>query len=398
MDNIPPEHFNYILLPNTQNSDILNIYLFYRHELLNANFFNTLDLKKLVYRLFEIPDHINCSNYDYLSNIQKELLRYNFNNFTQEEQYKLKWLLYDCKNVNGKLLLDSPKNIYDFYSQGELYVYFTDKSIQYILNDVLKTNTLGFLENDDKTIKYLKLINKSDYTKCTTFHKFVMARGKVEQYTKKTNEVIDHIQKAPKYFYDFNYWTNHNNVLKNNSHRIKNLIYCKIIESWIANNRLKLDIERPQFNNCFYNLKHLDSCTNRTIKQKMIDQSNIIYPHVSKYNMNKMFITFYFPKSKKLKVKNTYKSIVALSIIYDLNTLDYTGIVCDLKNNIFNSTQHMSYDQNLNYHKLFEYIKGKDILYMIENKKDITQQGILTYKDFFDEKTNNVEKIINYYG
>ena len=113
----------------------------------------------------------------------------------------------------------------------------------------------------------------------------------------KKEEVIDHIQEAPLYFYDYNYFSNTTNArmkktkkLKYNSKEykeyVKNLIYCKIIESWKASDRLIKNNKKPQFNNCFYNLKELDKRVNRNIKAKIIDKSLYFNTYLPKPQVN----------------------------------------------------------------------------------------------------------------
>lgn len=396
MDNIEPEHFKHIMLPNTQNSDVLNIYLFYREaEFIKGtefyNFLDEIDLKKIIYTLFEIPAKYSE---EYLNKIQKHIIKFDFNKFNKEEQLELKWLLYDCNNVNGKKLVINNER---FISKSRLYVYFTDSALKEKIKKELKNTTLGFLENDSESIKYLKFINKQNCDKCYTFHKFVISNGKVNQYSKNKNDVIDHNQRPPEYFYDLCLWDNQNNTMRKIKNEIKKeelkeMIYYKIIESWRRQNRLIIN-RKPQVNNCFDNLKELNESINKGLKCKMIDKSEIIYPRSTKNN--KMCIYFYFPKTQNLKINNISKRIVALSIIYNLNEIKYDDIIKELRDNIYDNNE-LEFDQRINYNKLFEYIKGKDILYMVEDLNDTTQKGILIYKDFFDTKTKNVKMIKNY--
>lgn len=424
IENINPAHFKYILLPNIQNNEVLNIFLFYRNNIEDIKnddneekynfiesqefkaFLNALDLKSMIYRLFAIPNEINSNNCRYLNELQWDIIKYNYDNFTEEEQEELKWLLYDLKNSNGKRIIDIdiPK---DFICNcNEMYVYFTDMNIKPLIMKELKTHTLGFYENESKTIKYLKFINRKNYEHYKEFHKFVISKGKCEQHTMKKEEVIDHIQEAPLYFYDYNYFSNTTNArmkktkkLKYNSKEykeyVKNLIYCKIIESWKASDRLIKNNKKPQFNNCFYNLKELDKRVNRNIKAKIIDKSKIIYPRTYKNKVNLLYMNFYFPKSQKLKINNEIKNIVLLSIIYNFDKIRYTDIIKELYSNIFKNNTSNNYDENIDYSKLFEYIKGKDILYMIEDSNNINKKAILETKDiFYDNK--EIVKVKNY--
>lgn len=453
IENIKPEHFKYILLPNIQNNKVLNIFLFYRSNIndiknndKNNNneetkqkeeknvdnkkkdkkeenkdfieskefkaFINALDLKSMIYRLFAIPNEINSNNCKYLNELQWDIIKYNYDNFTEEEQEELKWLLYDLKNSNGKRIIDIdiPK---DFICNcNEMYVYFTDMNIKPLIMKELKTHTFGFYENESKTIKYLKFINKKKYKTFKKFHQFAITKGNYKQYTqkkdkdKKENMIIDHIQEAPLYFYDYNYYSNIGNIkigkpktLKYNSKKykeyVKNLIYCKIIESWKASDRLIKNNKKPQFNNCFYNLKELDKKVNRNIKAKIIDRSKIIYPRTYKDKVNLLYMNFYFPKSQKLKINNEIKNIVLLSIIYNLDKISYTDIIKELHSNIFKGNTKDNYDKNIDYSKLFEYIKGKDILYMMEDSNNINKKAILETKDvFYDNK--EIVKVKNY--
>ena len=270
--NIKTEHFKSILLPNIQNDEILNIYLFYReNNFVTDKKFDTylkkLDFKKMIYKLFGILDTYEDF---YLDNIQKLIKHFDYNSFNQSEQQKLKWLLYDCKNSNGNLINDEiDKNYID---KSTLYVYFTDTRIQKKLENKLKSKySLAFYKNRGSTKKYLKLVlnkNNSIYDK---FHTFVISNGDCEKYNIKKDDVIDHIQKPPSYFYDFNYWNNLNVIsrkfqivenIKNEkeydkeyTNLIKDIIYIKVIESWKSSNRLSDEIYQPQFNNCYYNLK-----------------------------------------------------------------------------------------------------------------------------------------------
>lgn len=396
MENLEPEHFKYIMLPNTQNSDVLNIYLFYREAEFTKgeefyNFLDEIDLKKIIYTLFEIP-----AKYfeEYLNKIQKYIIKFDFNKFNKEEQLELKWLLYDCNNVNGKKLVINNER---FISNSRLYVYFTDNALKGKIKKELANTTLGFVENDKESIKYLKFIDKKNCDRCYTFHKFVISKGKVNQYSKNKNDVIDHNQKPPEYFYDICLWDNQNNTMRKIKNEIKKeelkeMIYYKIIESWRRQNRVIIN-RKPQVNNCFDNLKELNESINKGLKNKMIDKSEIIYPRSTKNN--KMCIYFYFPKTQNLKINNISKRIVALSIIYNLNEIKYDDIIKELRDNIYDNNK-LEFDQRINYNKLFEYIKGKDILYMVEDLNDTTQKGILICKDFFDEKTKNVKMIKNY--
>lgn len=357
------------------------------------DFLNKLDLKSMIYRLFAIPNEINSNNCKYLNELQWDIVKCNYDKFTEEEQQELKWLLYDVKNSNGNRIvdIDIPK---DFICNcNELYVYFTDIKIKNAIMKKLKTHTLGFYENESKTIKYLKFIDKKNYKLYNEFHKFVISKCKYEQYVMNKNDVIDHIQEAPLYFYDYNYFYNITNAkmkkpktLKyNNKEYVKSLIYCKIIESWKATNRLIKNNQKPQFNNCNYNLKELDKNINRNIKAKIIDKSKIIYPRTYKNKPELLYMNFYFPKSQKLKTTNGTENIVLLSIIYNLEDISYTNIIEELYSNIFKDNTKDNYDENIDYSKLFEYIKGKDILYMIEESNNINQKAILETKDIFYE-------------
>ncbi|MFR1777292.1 MAG: hypothetical protein ACLSW4_04480 [Clostridia bacterium] len=357
------------------------------------DFLNKLDLKSMIYRLFAIPNEINSNNCKYLNELQWDIVKCNYDKFTEEEQQELKWLLYDVKNSNGNRIvdIDIPK---DFICNcNELYVYFTDIKIKNAIMKKLKTHTLGFYENESKTIKYLKFIDKKNYKLYNEFHKFVISKCKYEQYVMNKNDVIDHIQEAPLYFYDYNYFYNITNAkmkkpktLKyNNKEYVKSLIYCKIIESWKATNRLIKNNQKPQFNNCNYNLKELDKNINRNIKAKIIDKSKIIYPRTYKNKPELLYMNFYFPKSQKLKTTNGTENIVLLSIIYNLEDISYTNIIEELYSNIFKDNTKDNYDENIDYSKLFEYIKGKDILYMIEDSNNINQKAILETKDIFYE-------------
>lgn len=357
------------------------------------DFLNKLDLKSMIYRLFAIPNEINSNNCKYLNELQWDIVKCNYDKFTEEEQQELKWLLYDVKNSNGNRIvdIDIPK---DFICNcNELYVYFTDIKIKNAIMKKLKTHTLGFYENESKTIKYLKFIDKKNYKLYNEFHKFVISKCKYEQYVMNKNDVIDHIQEAPLYFYDYNYFYNITNAkmkkpktLKyNNKEYVKSLIYCKIIESWKATNRLIKNNQKPQFNNCNYNLKELDKNINRNIKAKIIDKSKIIYPRTYKNKPELLYMNFYFPKSQKLKTTNGTENIVLLSIIYNLEDISYTNIIEELYSNIFKDNTKDNYDENIDYSKLFEYIKCKDILYMIEDSNNINQKAILETKDIFYE-------------
>ena len=96
---------------------------------------------------------------------------------------------------------------------------------------------------------------------------------------------------------------------------------------------------------------------------------------------NIFYITFYFPKSYILKINNTNKKIITLTIKYDFKkTVDYTTIITELKTKVFNTKNHEKIINNL-----FDYIKGKDILYMIEKKDDINQKGLIETRALFNE-------------
>lgn len=416
IENINPAHFKYILLPNIQDNEVLNIFLFYRSNIKNIknnyneeksnfiesqefkDFLNSLDLKNMIYRLFNIPNKINSNNCKYLNELQWDIVKYNYDNFTEEEQEELKWLLYDLKNSNGNKINDISISKDFTCNCNEMYVYFTDMNIKPLIMKELKTYTLGFYENENKTIKYLKFINRENYKNYKEFHKFVISKGKYIQYTMKKEEVIDHIQKAPSYFYDYNYSFNTINArmkktkkLKYNSKEykeyVKSLIHCKIIECWKASNRLIKNYNKPQFNNCYYNLKELDKEVNRYIKAKIIDKSKIIYPRTCKNKVNLLYMNFFFPKSQKLKINNEIKNITLLSIIYNLDKISYTDIIKELHSNIFKDNTKDNYDENIDNSKLFEYIKGKDILYMMEDSNNINKNAILETKDiFYDNK------------
>lgn len=399
--NIKPEHFKYALLPNIQNNDILNIFLFYRENIWIEtnefyNFLDDLDLTNMIYNLFDIITPINANTCPYLNELQWNIIRYDYNKLSQEEQRDLKWLLYDCTNINKKNRFLSGSN--------KLYVYFTDISFKRTLQKALKSHTLGFYKNESNSIPYLKLIatNSKEKIKYKSFHKFVITRGKYEQYTKVNNEIIDHIQKAPLYFYDFNYWSNITNVryTKNSKAKytsseykeyVKNLIYCKIIEKWKSKNQMVIDYKRPQFNNCYYNLIGLDKTINENIKAKIIDNSNIIYPQTYRNRKNLLYMNFFFPKSQKFKTSKGFENIVILSIIYNLEKITYTEIIKEIYNNIFNSNTSDNYDKNINYAKLFDYIKGKDIMYVIEDSNNINQKATLYTKDIFYRNNKFIE-------
>ena len=104
--NISFKHFKSILLPNPQNDDILNIYLFYRKEkfVTGKSFqdaINSLDFKKMILKLF-------CfSTQAPLTEFEREIVEFDFdNNFTEEEKENIKWLLYDKSNANGMNVID----------------------------------------------------------------------------------------------------------------------------------------------------------------------------------------------------------------------------------------------------------------------------------------------------
>ena len=133
------------------------------------------------------------------------------------------------------------------------------------------------------------------------------------------------------------------------------------------------------------------------IKANIIDRSSIIYPRKDLIDKDVFYIFFYFPKTQNIKINNTNENIVALTIIYDFELISYEKIIEELSNSIFDDNNNSSnYDDRIDYDKLFNYIKGKNILIMKENKESILQQGILHLKDSFDENTENVIKIQNY--
>ena len=106
-------------------------------------------------------------------------------------------------------------------------------------------------------------------------------------------------------------------------------------------------------------------------------------------------MNFYFPKSQKLKINNEIKNIVLLSIIYNFDKISYTDIIKELHSNIFKDNTMDNYDENIDYSKLFEYIKEKDILYMMEDSNNINKKAILETKDiFYDNK--EIVKVKNY--
>ncbi len=409
--NIGQEHFKYILLPNIENKEVLNIFLFYREENFVTeqefhDFLNKLNLKDMIYKLFAIPNEINLNNCKYLNNLQRDIIKFNYDNFKEEEQQELKWLLYDCLNSNGNEIVDSSLREKFISKHSELNVYFTDMKFQNSILNKLKKYTLGFYENENKTIKYLKFINRKNYNSYDIFHQFILMQGKKGQYAKEKSNIIDHIQKPPSYFYDYNCSSNIKNICekkpktlnyesKEYKQYVKNLIYCRIIESWKITNRLIENKRRPQFNNCYYNLKELNETVNRDIKAEIIDKSDIIYPHTYKREKNKMYIDFYFPKSQKLKTTTGFENVVFLSIIYNLEEKSYTDIIKELHSSIFKDNTISNYDENIDYNKLFKYIKGKDILYMVEYTNNVNQRGILNTKDVFYD-TKELVKIKNY--
>lgn len=401
--NISFKHFKSILLPNPQNDDILNIYLFYRKDkfVTGKSFqdaINSLDFKKMILRLF-------CfSTQAPLTEFEREIVEFDFdNNFTEEEKENIKWLLYDKSNANGMNVIDyeiennvikKVKEKY-FHKENSLFIYFTDialyKKIQSQINNGFK---LTFYEDEkpSNTLKYLKLQNEICFKK---FSEFVLeCNYNIDTISTrlKNEEIIDHIQKPPSYFHSFDFSLYKPYILslnKTKNEKIKYLIYARIIEAWKSNLNIE-DCNRPQFNNCFYNLKELDGNVNCSIKAKIIDRSNIIYPRRDMNNKKIFYITFYFPETQDLIVKNEHIKITALSVIYDFSKKDYKEIIEEI------NCKCLNFKQKVDFSKLLNYIKGKDILYIPYECNNITLKGIVATKDLFDENTEGVIKIHNY--
>ena len=76
--------------------------------------------------------------------------------------------------------------------------------------------------------------------------------------------------------------------------------------------------------------------------------------------------------------------------------MTYEDIIKELNQNIFSKNKNQNIDERLNFDMLFNYIRGKNIMCLIEEKNNINQQGILETRDFFDESTDNVIRINEY--
>ena len=394
INNISREHFQNILLPNTQNDDILNIFLFYRKNIfvedsIFQEYLNSIDYKSLIKRLFAISP-----NSTILNNIQKEIASFDFDkNFSNEEIAKIKWLLFDRQNSNGNFVSNITKSEYQNNS-CKLLIYFTDISVRKKLNKYTD-GWFSFYENENpnkvNVKRYLKFnyINENNNKQFLPFHFFIMKN--YADYKKDPTKFIDHIQKAPKYFYDFNYSSYVHYFLSLNNtkeEKIKNIIYSRIIDSWYNNISPEI-LTNPQFNNCFYNLKELNTEVNSSVKAYIIDKRNDIYPHRDINSKTKFYVTFYLPNGEDLKVGSEIKHIVALTILYNLRKIDYEGIIQEIK-------EHCTTNNQLNINKLFEYIKGKDIFYMPEINNNVSQKAIIDLRGILNGEMQDMIFIENY--
>lgn len=425
--NIDINHFQSFQLPSIQCKEVINTFVFYRkdnfvldtkkeeknNKIRFENKFlkyldENIDFKTLIFKLFEFSKNTDDN---FLFPIQKRIKSFNFSKIPKNVQQKIKWLLYDCKNSSGNPLCNNIPS--EFISNNkELYVFFTDNCIQnYLKGKAYKNGIYNFYTNESKKLKYFKITEKLNYSNTTIcsnqikknpqfcpIHKLVLSRGN-SNYKIDDDKYIDHIQKAPEYYFDFNFQSNIINAIINNKDNetkmITEMIYSKILECW---NKYLLNYNNtPQINNCNYNLKCLDKNFNMGIKANIIDRSSIIYPRKDLIDKDVFYIFFYFPKTQNIKINNTNENIVALTIIYDFELISYEEIIEELSNNIFDDNNNSNnYDDRIDYDKLFNYIKGKNILIMKENKESTLQQGILNLKDSFDENTENVIKIQNY--
>lgn len=401
--NIPLEHFKSIVLPNVQNQDILNIYLFYREDksVEKKEFkqaLKDLDLKLMLKKLFEISsleeeefvknnssnkidkkeNSIKNKSREYSSNmadLKKRIFEFKLEELSEEEILEMKWLLYDCVNSSGNKIVDLENtNILKEAENGTLYVYFTDSRLRDSIEKLQKNGyNFAFYENYLGSKKYLKLFSNDG--KFRKMHEYVYNDGKI----KVNKEYIDHIQRPPEYFFDFNCLSNTIISFQSEKEKIKNVIYSRIIECW--RNRLYSKMTDAQFNNCRYNLKIIDEKLNKDEKQKIIENSPIkwIYPHRDLQSSKILYVTFYFPKSQYLKVNGRDELITLLSIKY--NNVDYNKIIKELYQYVCNTEDIDGMIKNL-----FKYIKGKNILYMTEDKNNITKRAIVETHDFFDTK------------
>ena len=398
--NISPKHFQSIILPNIQNTDYINIYLFYREANFVEkkefeDFLSTLDLKLMLIELFEISsfeqENFIKSNTNEQENfiksntkknnlidLKQKIFEFDLEKLDNNEISKMKWLLYDCLNPSANPIVNLENSKFsNEISNGTLDVYFTDKKIYRRIKKLLNSGYNFTFYNNEKSKKYLKIFkSNNDFYK---IHDYVCSNGK-KYLDKKTNECVDHMQKAPQYFYDFNCLFNmitSIQLAKNDTEMMKNIIYSKIIECW--RNRLNPKMHQAQFNNCSYNLKLIDGNLNKTVKQENIENSfyDWIYIHTDLNSPNTFYATFYFPESQYLNINNKSERISLLSIKYYKS--DYNNIIKELSQKICNSDNIDVMISNL-----FEYIKGKNILYMLADEEDITKKAIITTRAFFD--------------
>lgn len=383
------ENLKWAILPNTQNSDIINIYLFQRNfeEALSdefENYINSLKLEDMLKKLFCIKKSINSTDdtdYIYLDDIQKEIINLETKKFTDEDTYILKWLMYDLKNANGVFV---NKNLKFYNPQSKkLMLYFTDKDmLKKIEKKVRKGFNFNYYSNSTKKNKYLKLEKGEQYN---TMHELVLDKPIYD----KTIEYIDHIQKPREYLLDVNYWTTKNIILLDESidkiKKIKYIIYAKILTYW--KEMCIIEWAKPQCNNCLSNLRILNDQYNKGIKAQIIDRSN----NVAIYSKGKyMYTYFFFDTPKSIDIQKSKKDIVALAIKHKLTQKNtYEKLIDDINGLVYRNDK-------INIDKLFEYIKGKHILFMIENQNDICQKAILQFREFYDKNTSNTIEVDNY--
>ncbi len=392
--NIPLECFRSIMLPNVQDESIVNIYLFYREEKISQsdefkNFIKQLDLKKMIFKLFQVS-----KEEEFILKSQEEIVNFDFNLFNEEEKNDMKWLLYDCKNPSGNKIVEGN----NFKCDSGLYIYFTDRKIMEKLEEEQMAK-LSFYENERKTKKYLKVHTTSK--SYSAFHKYVTLgkNKKVKSNAEKENNVVDHMQSSPKYFYDINCWSNENqaridfvNDKIDYKNKIKSIIYSNIIECWKG--RIECD-DIPQQNNCYYNLLLLDEKINKNEKYKLVEAQNekdyIICPHRSIEENDVFYITIYFLKAQELKVNSEIKKIVLLTIKYKAQTNindDYGKIIKELYEIINRAKANESSELN----EIYKYIQGKYILYMVEDCNDINQRAIIENRAFCNMKEKDMAK------
>lgn len=373
------KHFNSLIIPNRYNADVYDVNVFYRNEKYVEcpnfeKYLKKLNFKNLILDFLGIKRH---SGVEFLSSFQKGMIDYNYNSFSEQEQIKYKWLIYDYTNYFKKIVNDT------YFCKKDFKKYFIDRED---VNKLNKQKNKEFIFNEKGyLVEYPNAKDNVNWHQIYHIYTFYNFESNKCKGTKDNS--IDHLQKAPIYLYDIyiNSIEEDFGTKKINKKAIKRVLNYKIVEAWMSKISNKYEAKA---NNCKYNLNKLSKRENSK-KHWKIDDNEIIDIYKSTLEKDQIYVAFYFKSKQCIKINDNVQNIVALAVKYNSSNIKYEAILKELyEYKIIDSTEN----KKVNIRGISEYIQGKDVV-IVEDRENM--QEFSKSKVPFEEGMKNTKIIEN---